>query len=280
MTYIIGEIGINHNGCIENVKKLIDIACVSGFDAVKFQKRNPDVCVPEHQKNKIKDTPWGKMTYIDYKHNIEFGKRGYNTISRYCELKGIDWSASPWDKDSIDFLVPYNLPWVKVPSALITNHSYLKYISKNFEKIIISTGMTTENQLHESMNVLKSSGTEFKNITILHCNSTYPSPVEHLNLNYIKRLQTLYPACTIGYSGHEYGLVTTTTTIAMGAKVIERHITLDKTMWGSDQMCSLEPHAMFKLVRQIRELEQALGSSSEKENIYPGEEEKIKSLRG
>lgn len=280
MTYIIGEIGINHNGCIENVRKLIDIACVSGFDAVKFQKRNPDKCVPEHQKNKIKDTPWGKMSYIDYKHNIEFGKRSYNIISKYCESKGIDWSASPWDKDSIDFLSQYNLPWVKVPSALITNHSYLKYISKSFEKVILSTGMTTENELHESMNVLNDSGTDNKNITILHCNSTYPSPVEHLNLNYIKRLQELYPTCTIGYSGHEYGLVTTTATIAMGAKVIERHITLDKTMWGSDQMCSLEPHAMFKLVRQIRELEQSLGSSLEKKSIYPGEEEKIKSLRG
>jgi len=280
MTYIIGEIGINHNGCIDNVLKLIDIACVSGFDAVKFQKRNPAVCVPDNQKNKIKETPWGKMSYLDYKYNIELGKRSYNTISKYCESKGIDWSASPWDVDSIEFLSNYDLPWVKVPSALITNHDYLKHVSKSFKRVIISTGMTTERQLHESMSVLTTSGTARENITILHCNSTYPSPVEHLNLNYIKRLQKLYPECTVGYSGHEYGLVTTTATIALGAQVIERHITLDKTMWGSDQMCSLEPHAMFKLVRQIRELELSLGSIEEKKSIYPGEEEKIKSLRG
>ena len=279
-TYIIGEIGINHNGDIDNVFKLIDIAKVAGFDAVKFQKRNPNKCVPEDQKYKIKDTPWGKMSYIDYKLNVELSKRQYNLIDKYCRNKGITWSASPWDSDSIEFLSQYSLPWVKVPSALVTDHGYLKNVAEAFDNIIISTGMTVESEIKSAVTVLRDSGIKDKNISILHCNSTYPSPVEHLNLNYIKRLQTLYPNCKTGYSGHEYGIVTTTATVALGAKIIERHITLDKGMWGSDQMCSLEPHAMFKLVRHVRELELSLGTNTAKNNIYPGEEEKIKSLRG
>lgn len=264
--YIIGEIGINHNGDINVVKKLIDIAACAGFDAVKFQKRNPDKCVPDDQKHKLRQTPWGEMTYIDYKHRVELTYDDYDTIDRYCAEKGIDWTASPWDTDSVDFLCEnWNLPWVKIASASITDLNLVKYCAEKFPHVIMSTGMSNEEQIDRAIHALLLHK-ERSQITILHCNSSYPAPVEHLNLNYITTLLTnpLYDGMTIGYSGHEYGLTPTISSVALGATVIERHITLDKGMWGTDQSCSLEPHAMFKLVRGIRELEAALGTGGTK----------------
>lgn len=260
MTYIIGEIGINHNGDMDMVKRLIDVASCAGFDAVKFQKRNPDVCVPESQKQVQRQTPWGQMPYIEYKKKLEFGKRDYNTIDRYCREKNIDWSASPWDIDSAEFLADYNLPWVKIASASITDLSLVKYCALLFPHVIMSTGMSTAEQVEQAVNELLKYRSP-KEITLLHCNSSYPAPVADLNLNYITTMMNnpLYNDMSIGYSGHEYGLTPTISTVALGATVIERHITLDKGMWGSDQACSLEPHAMFKLVRGVRELEEALG---------------------
>lgn len=256
--YIIGEIGINHNGDIDIAKRLIDIASCAGFNAVKFQKRDPDICVPEEQKNKLRDTPWGKMTYIDYKKKLEFGKREFNEIAKHCKARKIDWSASPWDLNSVDFLANYKLPWVKIASASITDLELVRYCSITFPRVIFSTGMSTEEQIDIALeNILRYRAPE--DVVILHCNSSYPSPIEDLNLNYLRTLKSTYKNINIGYSGHEYGLTPTISTIAMGAKCIERHITLDKGMWGSDQSCSIEPHAMFKLVRGVRELELALG---------------------
>jgi N-acetylneuraminate synthase len=256
-TYIIAEIGINHNGNLDVAKKLIDIAAVAGCDAVKFQKRNPDVCVPEHQKNVMRDTPWGTMTYLEYKYKVEFGKTEYDEIDSYCKEKGIAWSASPWDLDSLNFLNQYDIPFIKIPSAMLTNHELLKSARDTGKKIILSVGMSTEEEIDDAVEILKGS----KDFAILHCNSTYPAPIEELNLSAIKTLQEKYN-CEVGYSGHEFRLGTTVAAVYLGASIIERHITLDRTMWGTDHMSSVEPQGLIKLVKGIRELEQAYGDGT------------------
>ena len=253
-TYIIAEIGINHNGDINIAKRLIDIAAVAGCDAVKFQKRNPDVCVPEHQKNVMRDTPWGKMTYLQYKHKVEFGKEQYDEIDSYCKEKEIAWSASPWDLDSLDFLNGYDIPFIKIPSAMLTNDELLIQSVKTGKKIILSVGMSTEKEIDRAVSIIKNA----KDFALLHCNSTYPAPIEELNLSAIQTLKQKY-GCEVGYSGHEFRLGTTVASIYLGASIIERHITLDRTMWGTDHMSSVEPQGLIKLVKGVRELEQAFG---------------------
>jgi len=266
---IIAEIGINHNGDLNIAKQLIEKAKGTGFDYVKFQKRSPDICVPEHKKTEMVETPWGNITYLDYKHKIEFGKEEYDQIDEYCKEIGISWFCSVWDLDSARFMLPY-ADHVKIPSALITDSDLLKYCREHFKKVIISTGMSTEDQIETAVNYAKPD-------VIMHTNSSYPCPVEHLNLNYINWLQEKYNA-EIGYSGHEYGLVTTFATVSLGVTWIERHVTLDRTMWGSDQLASVEPIGMLKLVKGVRAIEAALGGDH-KRDILPGEELKLKSLR-
>ena len=262
-TEIISEIGINHNGDIDVAKKLIDISVLAGCDSVKFQKRNPDVCVPEHMKKTKRKTPWGEMFYIDYKHKIEFGQDEYDEIDDYCRGK-IAWSASPWDMDSVEFLAQYDLPWVKIASALLTDYELITECSNKFSKLIVSTGMSTIGEIDKAVEAM---GCEVGNydsdlrrceFALLHCNSTYPAQVKDLNLRCIETLKQRYK-CQVGYSGHEYGLTTTIASICFGATIIERHVTLDKSMWGTDQMVSVEPHGLIKLVRGIRELESAIG---------------------
>ena len=255
--YIIAEIGINHNGDMSIAKKLIDIAKVAGCDVVKFQKRNPDVCVPEHQKTIMRDTPWGRMTYLDYKYKVEFNQNQYDEIDIYCKEKDIKWSASPWDLDSLDFLNQYDIPFIKIPSALLTDLELIKESVKTGKKIIISTGMSTIEEIDNAVDTIKKVNAEAQ-YAILHCNSTYPAPNDELNLNCIKTLKDKYK-CEVGYSGHEFGLTTTIASVCLGATIIERHITLDRTMWGTDQMCSVEPQGLIKLVRGIKELNKALG---------------------
>ena len=256
-TYIIAEIGINHNGDIKIAKKLIDIAKVAGCDVVKFQKRNPDICVPEHQKSVMRDTPWGRMTYLEYKYKVEFNKEEYDEIDSYCTDRDIQWSASPWDLDSLEFLNQYDIPFIKIPSALLTDIELIKESTKTGKKIIISTGMSTIEEVDDAVNIILKTNSKTK-FAVLHCNSSYPAPNNDLNLNCIQTLQQRYN-CEVGYSGHEFGLTTTIATICLGATIIERHITLDRTMWGTDQMCSVEPQGLIKLVRGIRELHNALG---------------------
>jgi len=272
MTYIIAEIGINHNGSLDIAKKLIDVASVAGCDAVKFQKRNPDVCVPEHQKGVMRKTPWGEMTYLDYKKKIEFEREEYDIIDEYCKDKGIAWSASPWDLDSLDFLLSYDVPFIKLPSAMLTNDDLLKACTGKKKWIIISTGMSTEEEIDSAVALLKD-----EKLTILHCNSSYPAPNKELNLNCIKTLCERY-GVQVGYSGHEFGLTTTMASVYLGAEVLERHITLDRTMWGTDQMCSVEPQGIIKLVRGVRELEEALGDGEIE--VTATEKEVRKKLRG
>tara|TARA_B110000858_G_scaffold103988_1_gene119120 strand:- start:2846 stop:3724 length:879 start_codon:yes stop_codon:yes gene_type:complete len=270
-TYIIAEIGINHNGDLNIAKKLIDIASMSGCDAVKFQKRNPDVCVPEHQKDIIRDTPWGKMTYLNYKHKVEFDKEEYDEIDSYCKERNIVWSASPWDLDSLNFLAQYDIPFIKIPSAMITNEDLMFASKRTGKKVIISTGMSTFSEIERAISILKLPGDTAKtlrpfhlnekadnNFAVLHCNSTYPAPLNELNLSAIKTLKDRFK-CEVGYSGHEFRLGTSVAAIYLGATIIERHITLDRTMWGTDQLSSVEPQGLIKLVKGIRELEESFG---------------------
>ncbi len=260
--YIIAEIGINHNGSLEIAKQLIDIAKVAGCDVVKFQKRNPDVCVPEHQKTIMRDTPWGRMSYLDYKYKVEFDKSDYDVIDAYCKSKKIRWSASPWDIDSLNFLNEYNIPFIKIPSALLTDLKLIKESAKSNEELIISTGMSTLEEVDSAVQTIKNVNNNCQ-YSILHCNSSYPAPIEDLNLKCINTLQARYQ-CRVGYSGHEFGLTTTIASICMGATIIERHITLNRTMWGTDQMCSVEPQGLIKLVRGIKELNMALGDGEKR----------------
>lgn len=280
-TYIIAEIGINHNGSIENAKKLIDIAASAGCDAVKFQKRTPELAVPEHQKNVMRDTPWGTMKYIDYKHKVEFGKDDYDIIDSYCAERGIAWSASVWDIQAVEFLKDYEIPFVKVPSAKITDHILLVAAVKNFDNIIISTGMSTEEEIQEAIDIIEKAKKRLNRevcLSILHCNSTYPAPIDQLNLSAITTLKNKYPDHTIGYSGHELTLGTTVSSVLLGAEILERHITLDRNMWGSDHSCSVTPWGLFKLVNGVRELEQAFGDGKLK--LEESEVGAKKKLRG
>jgi N-acetylneuraminate synthase len=272
-TYIIAEIGINHNGDLDIAKRLIDIAALSGCDAVKFQKRNPDICVPEHQKNVMRDTPWGMMTYLEYKHRIEFGKIEYDEIDRYCKEKGISWSASPWDMQSLEFLKQYDLPFIKIPSAMLTNSDLLKETARSGKKVILSTGMSTIEEIDRAVNIIKigvHNSFNFNGFALLHCNSSYPAPIEELNLSAINTLRNRYN-CEVGYSGHEFRIGTTVAAIYLGATIIERHITLDRTMWGTDHLSSIEPQGLIKLVKGIRELEEAYGDGI----IHVTESEKL-----
>jgi N-acetylneuraminate synthase len=282
-TYVIAEIGINHNGDLNAAKRLMDIASVAGCDSVKFQKRNPDVCVPEIEKNKIKKTPWGEMTYLEYKYKVEFGKEEYDEIDRYSKERNIEWSASAWDLDSLEFLLQYDIPYIKIPSAMLTNDDLLAAARDTGKKVILSTGMSTVEEIDHAVSLLKSKVTTEPyyeiagDIVLLHCNSTYPAPIEELNLSAIKTLKERYN-CAVGYSGHEFRLGTSVAAIYLGATVIERHITLDRSMWGSDQLSSVEPQGLFKLMSGIRELEQARGDGTIE--VTKSEEKVRKHLRG
>lgn len=254
--YLIGEIGINHNGDMQIAKKLIDAVNACGWNCAKFQKRSPDICVPEKQKNIIRDTPWGKMTYLNYKHKIEFGKQEYDYISNYCNEKPLDWTASVWDMKSLEFVLQYDVPFIKIPSAMITDIDLLKELSTSGVRVIISTGMSTLEEVDLAVNTLLKGNSE---PIIMHTNSSYPTPPEEINLKMIPFLKERYN-CIIGYSGHESNLTPTTIAVALGAQVIERHITISHDMWGTDQKASLEIMAMDMLRKRIGEINSIMGS--------------------
>ncbi|MHA2306630.1 MAG: N-acetylneuraminate synthase family protein [Candidatus Hodarchaeales archaeon] len=270
--FIIAEIGINHNADMNLAKKLIDMAIFAECNAVKFQKRNPNTSTPENQKNKLRETPWGEMTYLEYKHRIEFGEKEYKIIDEFARDMGILWFASPWDEDSVDFLEKFNVPCYKIASACLTDHGLLKKIKGTNKPIILSTGMSNDEQIDSAIEVL--GGTD--NLAITHSISTYPARPFELNLRGIKTLRKKYD-CPIGYSGHEVGLQTTLAAVALGATIIERHITLDRTLWGTDQAASVEPFGLLRLVRDIRVIEQALGDG--KKRIFPSEIPIMEKLR-
>lgn len=272
---IIAEIGINHNGDIEIAKQLIMVAKAAGCDYVKFQKRNPDVCVPEEQKSKIRQTPWGEITYLEYKWKTEFGEKEYDEIDKFCKALNIGWFASVWDRPSVDFMAKYKTDLgvvMKIPSALITDIDLCEYAKQKSDYLMISTGMSDECEIEKCVSHCNPD-------VIMHTNSTYPCPVGELNLNYINWLTKKWVGKEIGYSGHEYGLVTTFATIPMGVTWIERHITLDRGMWGSDHSASIEPSGLFKLVKGIRDIELAMSLPEKHRELFGGELAKMKTLR-
>ena len=272
--YTIAEIGINHNGEIDLAKKLIDASYVTGWSCVKFQKRTPDICVPENQKNIMRDTPWGEMRYIDYKHRIEFEQKEYELIDKYCRSKPIDWTVSVWDLPSLDFIINYDVPFIKIPSAHLNNLELIEKTAETKIPLIISTGMSSLEEVDRAYEVIKK---HHSNFVIMHCNSTYPAPVSELNLNVIRTFIERYD-CTIGYSGHEYEVEPSIIAVTLGAKVIERHVTLDHTMWGTDQGSSLEIDGMDKLIRRTNIVSDVLGDGIKK--LSPSEIEIKKRLRG
>ena len=272
MTKIIAEIGINHNGSMEICKKLIMLSKISGCDFCKIQKREPDICVPEQQKSVIKQTPWGEMSYLDYKKKIEFSEKQIEELVDFSENLGIKFFASVWDIESVKVMSKYT-KISKIPSALITDLELCKAAREAFDTLIISTGMSSENEVVTCIEACNPD-------VIMHTNSTYPCPTEELNLRYMEHLRSKWPNSEIGYSGHEYGLVTTYAAVAMGAKWIERHVTMDRNMWGSDQKSSVNPEGMIKLVRGIRAIEDATKYEPGPRKEFDGEVIKKKSLRG
>lgn len=270
--YVIAEIGINHNGDMGIVKQMIDGAVHAGADAVKFQKRTPEVCTPPEQQKQMRETPWGYITYLDYRYKVEFNEEQYREIDRYAREKGIAWMVSVWDEPSVDFMEKFDTPAYKVPSASLTDLTLLKYVRKTGKPLIISTGMSTMEQIHKAVKVVGED-----NLIIMHCTSTYPCEPEELNLKMIETLRKEFPNNPIGYSGHETGLVPSAVAVALGASSIERHITLDRAMWGSDQAASVEPNGFERLVKYIRVTEAGLGDGVKK--VYESEKGSMKKLR-
>jgi len=262
-TYMVAEIGINHNGDLEIAKQLIDVAKWAGADAVKFQKRTPELAVPDDQKDKMRETPWGYITYMEYRERVEFGNQEYAEIDAHCKSKGLTWFVSVWDEPSVDFTEAFDPPCYKVPSASLTDHALLDHLKATGRPIILSTGMSTMDEIKAAVSHL-----DMDKLMITHATSTYPCEPEELNLNMIHTLQEQFP-CPIGYSGHEVGLVPSAVAVAKGACMVERHITLDRAMWGSDQAASVEPHGLQTLVKYLRVTEQALGDGVKR--VYDSE---------
>ena len=251
-TYLIAEIGINHNGSLEIAKQLIDVAVEAGCDAVKFQKRTVDVVYTAEELQRPRENPFGP-TNGDLKRGLEFDEAAYREIDRHCRARGIVWFASCWDERSVDFIEQFSPPCYKIASASLTDDALLRHHRATRRPIILSTGMSTLEQIRHAVEVL-----ETDDLILLHCNSTYPAKLEELNLRTIQTLQKMYDA-PVGYSGHEVGLPTTLAAVTLGAAVVERHVTLDRAMWGTDQAASLEPAGLKRLVRDIRAIERALG---------------------
>lgn len=270
-TYVIAEVGINHNGDLETAKALIDAAGAAGCDAVKFQKRTPHVCVPTEQKTVIRNTPWGALSYLDYRQRMEFSESQYREIDNHCRGVGIPWFASAWDEESVIFLERFSPPCHKICSAALTDDYLVRYINETGRPVILSTGMSTMSEIQHAVSLLNR-----KRLLIAHCTSAYAGKSEELNLRVIQTLGREF-GCPIGYSGHERGIATSVAAVALGATFVERHITLDRRMWGSDQACSLEPSDFRRLVSEIRDVERALGDGFKR--VYDSEKAAMQRLR-
>jgi N-acetylneuraminate synthase len=271
--YMIAEAGINHNGQIELAKKLIELAHSTGCDAIKFQKRNPDVCVPESMKQVMRETPWGTMSYLDYKKRIEFGDDEYSEISEYCKELGIKWSASAWDLDSLIFLDKYDLPFHKIASALSTNLDFVREVARRKILTYASVGMCTFQDIDQLVKIFSEEGCE---LVLMHTISNYPARESDLNLRMIETLSNRY-GLQIGYSGHESSVTPSIVAGVLGAVAIERHITLDRAMWGTDHAASLERPGLVQLVNALRKIPLVSGDGIKKE--VPGELEMASKMR-
>lgn len=268
--FIIAEIGINHNGSVDFAKKMIDIAVTTGCDAVKFQKRTVDVVYSKEELERERKSVFGN-TNGDLKRGLEFGEEEYRVIDDYCKKKGIIWFASCWDEGSVDFMEKFNIPCYKIASASLTDDKLLKYTRSKGKPIMLSTGMSTMEQIRHAVSVLGED-----NLIILHCTSTYPSNAEETNLRVIETFKKEF-SCPIGYSGHERGVTPSVIAVALGASVVERHITIDRTNWGSDQAASLEMAGLYHMVRDIRQTPYLLGDGVKK--VYQREIPIIDKLR-
>ena len=271
-TYVIAELGINHNGDMNIAKRLIDAAADAGADAVKLQKRTPDISTPLEQQKHMRETPWGYITYLEYRHRVEFSEEQYRDIDRYCKARKIDWMVSVWDEPSVDFMEKFDTPAYKIPSASLTDHNLLKHVRQTDKSVIISSGMSTMEQIKRAVEVVGE-----HNLLVMHCTSSYPCRSEELNLRTIGTLRNEFPSIPIGYSGHEVGLVPSAIAVAFGACVVERHITLDRAMWGTDQAASVEPVGFERLVKYIRVTESSLGDGVKR--VYESEKPAMKKLR-
>jgi N-acetylneuraminate synthase len=269
--FVVAEIGLNHNGDLELAKRLIDAACLAGCDAVKFQKRTPELCVPPEQRDIQRETPWGVMSYMEYRERVEFGRAEYAAINQYSRERNLIWFASPWDENAVDFLEEFEPACYKIASASLTDHELLRRLRRTGRPLILSTGMSTMTEIRTAVALL---GEE--NLLLTHCTSTYPCKPEELNLRMIQTLRREF-SCPIGYSGHEVGLQTTYAAVMLGACFVERHITLDRAMWGSDQAASVEPAGMARLVRDIHIMERALGDGVKR--VYESELPILNKLR-
>jgi N-acetylneuraminate synthase len=270
--YIIAEIGINHNGDLNIAKQMIDAAVHAGVDAVKFQKRTPDIATPPEQKTQMRETPWGYITYLDYRYKVEFGEEEYREIDRYCQERGIAWLVSVWDQPSVDFMEQFDTPAYKIPSASLTDLGLIRKARATGRPLILSTGMSTMEQIRQGVEMAGE-----KDLILMHCTSTYPCEPEELNLKMVETLRGEFANIPIGYSGHEVGLVPSAVAVALGACMVERHLTLDRAMWGTDQAASVEPGGFERLIKYIRVSESALGDGVKK--VYPSEMGSLKKLR-
>ncbi len=270
--YVIAEIGINHNGDLQVAQEMIRAAAHAGADAVKFQKRTPEVCTPPEQQKQMRETPWGYISYLDYRYKVEFDREAYQEIDRTCREAGIDWFVSVWDEQSVDFMETFNTPAYKIPSASLTDHNLLRHVRKTGKPVLVSTGMSTMEEIRQGMEAVG-----LENLLIMHTTSAYPCDPEELNLRMIETLRREFPNNPIGYSGHEVGLVPSAVAVALGACSVERHFPLDRAMWGSDQAASVEPGGFEKLVKYIRVTEQAMGDGVKK--VYASEMSSRKKLR-
>jgi N-acetylneuraminate synthase len=270
-TYVVAEIGINHNGDLDLARRLIDAAAHAGVDAVKFQKRTPEVSVPADQRQMKRETPWGYITYLDYRHRVEFGEAAYRTIERHCLEREVDWFASVWDEPSVDFLDAFDPIAYKIPSAALTDGGLLRHVKAKGRPVILSTGMSTMEEIERAVAIL---GTE--KLILMHATSTYPCDPEELNLRMIPALRHRFP-CPVGYSGHEVGLIPSVVAVSLGACLVERHITLDRAMWGTDQAASVEPGGFERLVKYIRVTESSLGDGIKR--VYDSEQPSLRRLR-
>jgi N-acetylneuraminate synthase len=270
--YIIAEIGINHNGDLNIAKQMIDAAVHAGVNAVKFQKRTPEVATPPDQQTQMRETPWGYISYLDYRYKVEFSEDQYCEIDKHCKEKGITWLVSVWDQPSVDFMEKFDTPAYKIPSASLTDYGLIQKARATGKPLILSTGMSTMEQIRQGVKI---AGED--NLVLMHCTSTYPCEPEELNLRMVESLRREFPTIPIGYSGHEVGLVPSSVAVALGACMVERHLTLDRAMWGSDQAASVEPGGFERLVKYIRVSEAALGDGIKK--VYTSELGSMKRLR-
>ena len=270
--YVIAEIGINHNGDLNIAKRMIDSAVHAGADAVKFQKRTPNVATPPEQQHQMRETPWGYITYLEYRYKVEFNEEQYAEIDSYCRQRSIPWLVSVWDEPSVDFMERFDTPAYKIPSASITDFNLIRKARATGKPLILSSGMSTMEQIKMGVAI---AGEE--NLLLMHCTSTYPCEPEELNLKVIQTLRDEFPTLPIGYSGHEVGLVPSAVAVAFGACMVERHLTLDRAMWGSDQAASVEPGGFERLVKYIRVTESSLGNGVKK--VYDSEKASIQKLR-